>query len=252
MRLSEPSRFRIVAEVSPPRQPNTQQHQELASIWTNVLVTDRPMSSVRVSAYAYGARITHDVPALEPTIVVSPSGRDAGVVESEVLGAHWNGVRSFLIVNGGTWFARDIFDMLVDLRRSEGLEYEIGRTTFHDRQSIQRGADFYVTSLVVDEHGFEEVRTTLNLEAGDAPVYLGVSPPFSRSWVERMVKDAGAQQPHLHGLWRLEGAERRAEAWRITNRIVNAAKTDGFAGVILMGLKHETLMTEVLDGLALR
>ena len=66
-------------------------------------VTDNPFGQVRVSPYAYAARITHDSPNVRPTVVVSTRDRNILAIESEVRGALGNGVDSFLVVVGDTF-----------------------------------------------------------------------------------------------------------------------------------------------------
>ena len=90
-----------IAEVNPPELPNLD-HQALGGIWDNVLVTDNVFGKIRVSPFAYAARITHDVPSVHPTVVVSTRDRNILAIESEVRGALGNGVDSFLVVIGDT------------------------------------------------------------------------------------------------------------------------------------------------------
>ena len=65
-----------------------------------MLITDNPFKQVRVSPYAYAARITHDVDRVSPTVVCSTRDRNILAIESEVRGAIGNGVTSFLVVQG--------------------------------------------------------------------------------------------------------------------------------------------------------
>lgn len=88
-------------ELNPPRLPDTN-HRELEGKWTDVLITDNVFGQVRVSPYAYAARITHDIPAVRPTVVVSTRDRNILAIESEVRGAIGNGVRSMFVVVGDT------------------------------------------------------------------------------------------------------------------------------------------------------
>ena len=99
--LSEPSAFRRIVEVNPPDLPNMD-HLLLEGAWNDVLVTDNVFGRIRVSPYAFAARITHDVPSVDPTVVVSTRDRNILAIESEVRGALGNGVRSFLVVVGDT------------------------------------------------------------------------------------------------------------------------------------------------------
>ena len=60
--------WQIVAEVNPPDLPDSS-HLLLDRAWANVLITDNVFGKIRVSPYAYAARITHDVPSVHPTVV---------------------------------------------------------------------------------------------------------------------------------------------------------------------------------------
>ena len=86
-------------EVNPPRLPSML-HSRLRGRWRRVLITDNPFKEVRVSPYAFAARITHDVPDVRPTVVCSTRDRNILAIESEVRGALGNGVDSFLVVQG--------------------------------------------------------------------------------------------------------------------------------------------------------
>jgi len=51
-------------------------HLELRGRWQQVLITDNPFKQVRVSPYAFTARIAHDVPEVHPTVVCSTRDRN--------------------------------------------------------------------------------------------------------------------------------------------------------------------------------
>ena len=89
--LSEGREWTEMVEVNPPRLPNMM-HVELRGRWRDVLITDNPFKQVRVSPYAFAARITHDVPDVRPTVVCSTRDRNILAIESEVRGAIANGV----------------------------------------------------------------------------------------------------------------------------------------------------------------
>ncbi|MDP9467323.1 MAG: hypothetical protein M3P32_01080, partial [Chloroflexota bacterium] len=97
--LSAPDSWVEMVEVNPPRLPSML-HRELQGRWPRVLITDNPFKQVRVSPYAFAARITHDVPEVRPTVVCSTRDRNILAIESEVRGALANGVGSFLVVQG--------------------------------------------------------------------------------------------------------------------------------------------------------
>jgi len=59
-------------------------HLELRGRWQQVLITDNPFKQVRVSPYAFAARIAHDVPEVHPTVVCSTRDRNILAIESEV------------------------------------------------------------------------------------------------------------------------------------------------------------------------
>ena len=90
-----------IVEVNPPVLPNAR-HLMLDHAWKRVLITDNAFGKIRVSPYAFAARITHDVPSVTPTVVVSTRDRNILAIESEVRGALGNGVQSFLVVVGDT------------------------------------------------------------------------------------------------------------------------------------------------------
>ena len=97
--LSAPAGWVEMVEVNPPRLPDMT-HMDLQGRWNHVLITDNPFKQVRVSPYAYAARITHDVDDVSPTVVCSTRDRNILAIESEVRGAIGNGVTSFLVVQG--------------------------------------------------------------------------------------------------------------------------------------------------------
>ncbi|HEU4915533.1 MAG TPA: hypothetical protein VFV13_03130, partial [Acidimicrobiia bacterium] len=71
-----------IAEINPPELPNLQ-HRSLSPSWSHVLVTDNVFGRIRVSPYAFSARITHDTPDVHPTVVVSTRDRNILAIESE-------------------------------------------------------------------------------------------------------------------------------------------------------------------------
>ena len=94
--LSRAEGWTEMVELNPPRLPNMT-HLALRGRWRNVLITDNPFKQVRVSPYAFAARITHDVPEVRPTVVCSTRDRNILAIESEVRGAIANGVDSQLM-----------------------------------------------------------------------------------------------------------------------------------------------------------
>ncbi len=236
MRLSAPDRFLVIAEVTPPEYADG---SHLAIHWSHVLVTDNPFRAVRVSPYAFSARITHDSPSVRPTVVVSTRDRNRHAIESEVRGAVGNGVTSFLVVQGDEMpgypaaaQAADVTRHLIDLVAPEPIE--VGMTAQTGRGAERRvgaGAAFLVTGPVMDAAGAGRLRD--ELAASPVPLYLAIIPPFTESWVERMVQ-LGVPRPERVGRVREEG-------WAIATALRDEARSLGYAGIVLMGLHLRTL-----------
>ena len=236
MRLSLPDRFLTIAEVTPPEYADP---AHLAISWRNVLVTDNPFRAVRVSPYAFSARIAHDSPTVRPTVVVSTRDRNRQAIESEVRGAVWNGVTSFLVVQGdevsgypAAAHASEVTRHLVGLVAPEPIE--VGMTAQRRDGALRRvaaGAQFLVSGPVMDPAAAASTRERLG--DVDVPLYLALIPPFSPSWVARMA-ELGVEPPVLVGRSRDEG-------WEIAAATRRAAQNAGFAGVVLMGLHLRTL-----------
>ena len=184
-----------IAEVSPPDLPDNS-HLLLDMAWSEVLVTDNVFGKIRVSPYAYAARITHDVPAVHPTVVVSTRDRNILAIESEVRGALGNGVDSFLVVIGDTQphvdHLADHYEIVEHLRELEERtpDFEVGMPTrfreWQFRKRIDIGAQFFVTGPVLDPETVEPQLAKLNIQPEDPPVYLMIIPPFSTGWVSQM------------------------------------------------------------------
>lgn len=236
MRLSAPDRFLSIAEVTPPEYADP---SHLAINWRHVLVTDNPFRAVRVSPYAFSARITHDSPTVRPTVVVSTRDRNRQAIESEVRGAVWNGVTSFLVVQGdevagypAAAQAADVTRHLVGLAAPEPIE--VGMTAQAAAGAARRvaaGARFLVSGPVMDPAAAR--RTRERLGPVTVPAYLALIPPFSPAWVARM-GDLGVDPPEIVG-------RSRAEGWQIAAATRDAAREAGFAGIVLMGLHLRTL-----------
>ena len=244
-----------IAEVNPPEFPDLR-HRSLSPAWRNVIVTDNVFGRIRVSPYAFSARITHDTPDVEPTVVVSTRDRNILAIESEVRGALGNGVDSFLVVIGDTVPHIDHlahhYEIVEHLRQlqEELPDFEVGMPTrfreWQFRRRIDLGAQFFVTGPVLDPDVIEVEMARLGLRDDDPPVFLMVIPPFSAEWVEQM-ESIGAvpTTPALRS--RIDEAApdvRRKLAWEITSEMEQRAKDGGAAGVILMGLKFESLIEE--------
>lgn len=157
--LTSDSTFQVIAEINPPDLP-AGDHLDLQGRWRHVLITDNVFGKVRVSPYAFAARITHDVPSVHPTVVVSTRDRNLLAVESEVRGALGNGVDSFLVVVGDTHPQVDHlshhYEVVEHLRDLQGLtpDFEVGMPTrfrkWQFRKRIELGAQFFVAGPVID------------------------------------------------------------------------------------------------------
>ncbi len=253
--LGEPVEFACVAEINPPELP-TMTHLLLEGSWDRVLVTDNVFGKIRVSPYAFAARITHDVPSVAPTVVVSTRDRNILAIESEVRGALGNGVVSFLVVVGDTVPQVDhlahhyeIVEHLRELQRRVPVHFEVGMPTRLRRWQFERridlGAQFFLSGPVVDPSTVMRSAERLGLRSEDPPVYLMVMPPFSPEWVDR-AEEFGAV-PAGDGLKRRLadlGGDLREFAWEQASLAAEHARQAGFAGVVLAGTRFETVVDE--------
>jgi len=246
-----------IAEVNPPTYPDMS-HLLLEGAWERVLVTDNVFGKIRVSPYAYAARLTHDVPSVRPTVVVSTRDRNIRAIESEVRGALGNGVRSFLVVVGDTIPAVEhladrveILEHLIDLQSHLG-PFGVGTPIPFSRDVMQRridsGAQFFVAGPLLDPATVEARVDRLALRPGDPPVIVMVIPPFSVSWVERMerVGAVEATAELKERLASLDPVSRRGFAWDRAAATARRAREAGCGGVVLMGLKQETVIDEAV------
>jgi 5,10-methylenetetrahydrofolate reductase len=258
--LSEGGTWIEMVEVNPPRLPSML-HLELRGRWPNVLITDNPFKQVRVSPYAFAARITHDVPDVRPTVVCSTRDRNILAIESEVRGAITNGVQSFLVVQGDMlpevehWSnSYEIVEHLRALQPSVApTEFEVGMSTrsrrWVFRRRVEVGAQFCTTGPVMDPATVQGVADRLELRTTDPPVYLEITPPFTERWVRRL-ESVGAipitdqLRARLRGL---SEEESRSEGWRNAKEAAARARDAGFSGVVLMGLRFATVVGEAYD-----
>ena len=246
-----------IAEVNPPELPDMT-HRALERTWSHVMVTDNVFGKIRMSPYAYAARITHDVPSVHPTVVVSTRDRNILAIESEVRGALVNGVDSFLVVNGDTLPQVDHlahhYEIAQHLRRLQGRDgvptFEVGMTSrfqkWQFRQRIERGAQFLVTGPVLDPATVEPNVAALARREADPPVYLMMTPPFTPDWVAQMESLGGvpASDELREALVSTDPSERRELAWALLRETEDRAQDAGCAGVIIVGLKHDTVVEE--------
>lgn len=253
MSLARPSAFTDIAEVNPPRLPSGD-YRQLAGRWREVLVTDNPFRQVRISPYAFAARLTHDLPEVRPTVVCSTRDRNMLAIESEVRGALGNGVRSFLVVKGDSlpevehWSdAFEIVELLTRLRERT-VPFEIGMSVPPRRSQLTRraelGAQFLVCGPVLDPASVEGIAHGLALAPGDPPVYLSLVPPFSPRWARRLAGLGAAAVGSALARRMAEADWSRAEAWGMAREVRERANQAGFAGSVLMGCRFETTVDE--------
>lgn len=251
--LTLKTEFLTIAEVNPPPLPD-QTHRRLEGTWSHVLITDNVFGRIRLSPYAFGARITHDVPAVHPTVVVSTRDRNVLAIESEVRGALGNGVDSFLVVSGDTFPSVEHRttpgEVIEHLRNLQGImpAFEVGAPTGFDhgllRRKVEAGSQFLVTRPVLDAGSLERALDDLDPEGVEPPVYVAVMPPFSPTWVEKAEAWGAVPvgSPTRSKLEEIDPASRRAWAWEMTEEMRSVAAAGGAAGVIIMGLKFDTLV----------
>ena len=258
--LSKPRDWVEMVEVNPPQLPNMT-HLELHGRWKDVLITDNPFKQVRVSPYAFAARITHDVPDVRPTVVCSTRDRNILAIESEVRGAIANGVHSFLVVQGDMlpevehWSnSYEIVEYLRALQESVApIEFEVGMSTRSRRWMFRRrvdvGGQFFTTGPVMDPASVPDVLARLELRPDDPPVYLEITPPMSERWVKRLesvgaLPVSDALRERLRGL---PDDEARALGWATAKEAARCARESGFAGIVLMGLRFDTVVGEAYE-----
>ncbi len=254
--LTKSDQFIAIAEVNPPELPDTS-HLLLDGAWDRVLVTDNVFGKVRVSPYAFAARITHDAPSVHPTVVVSTRDRNILAIESEVRGALGNGIQSFLVVTGDTMPQVDhladhyeIVRYLRDLQKPLP-DFEVGMPTrfqaWQKKRRVEAGAQFLVAGPILDPDTVADNVSKLELKPDDPPVFLMVIPPFSTGWVNQM-ESMGAIGVTDSLRARLgdaaSDADRRDIAWKASRSVAAEAKAAGMAGVILMGLHFDTIVDE--------
>jgi len=254
--LTERSGWVRIPEVNPPELPDDS-HRDLAG-WTNVMVTDNVFGRIRVSPYAFSARITHDTPHVDPTVVVSTRDRNILAIESEVRGALGNGVESFLVVIGDTVPHIDHlahhYEIVEHLRalQQDLPDFEVGMPTrfkeWQFRRRIELGAQFFVAGPVLDPESVERQMSQLKISESDPPVYLMIIPPFNLGWVEQM--EAIGAVPASPGLKSrlvdLAPEVGRKTGWELVGEMERRARDSGAAGVVLMGLKFTSIVDEAM------
>ncbi len=251
--LSETNGWVTIAEVNPPTLPNMS-HRNLDGVWSHVLLTDNVMGKIRVSPYAFGARITHDVPSVHPTVVISTRDRNILAIESEVRGALGNGIDSFFVVIGDTVPAvdhlADHYEIVEHLRELQEYmpAFEVGMPTrfreWQFRRRIEVGAQFFIAGPIIDPATVARQTALLGLRDGDPPVYLALIPPFSVPWVERaeQLGTVAATDEMKAEIEAIPPERQRSFGWDQAVEIADRARECGYAGVVVMGLKYSTVV----------
>ena len=128
--------------------------------------------------------------------------------------------------------------------------FEAGMTTrFRDwqfRRRVDAGAQFFVTGPVMDPATVAPSMERLKRDPADPPVYVMVIPPFSLKWVERM-ESIGTVAVGDQLRAELADGIARERAWDLSLEVAASAKDAGFAGVILTGLKFDTVVDEAAE-----
>ena len=117
------------------------------------------------------------------------------------------------------------------------------------RRRVKVGSQFFTTGPAMDPATVQPCADRLELREGDPPVYLEVIPPFSSGWVKRL-EQVGALRVTEAFRAQLDAVptnERRRWAWRTARAIAAEGRRAGFAGIVLMGLKFETVAGEAYD-----
>ncbi len=86
----------------------------------------------------------------------------------------------------------------------------------------------------------------LEIRAEDPPVYVMVIPPFSPRWIEQMesVGAVPASDQLKAEVEALPVEGRREFGWDVAARTAAGVREAGAAGVILMGLRFDTVIDE--------
>ncbi|MGH8873238.1 MAG: hypothetical protein ACRDWS_14850, partial [Acidimicrobiia bacterium] len=132
-------------------------------------------------------------------------------------------------------------------------DFEVGMPTrfreWQFRRWIELGAQFFVTGPILDPEVLERHMSRLNLKPEDPPVYLMIIPPFSPTWVEQMesIGSVPATDGLKQRLSELAPDVARKLGWELTVELENRARDAGAAGVILMGLKYDSVVGEAAE-----
>jgi 5,10-methylenetetrahydrofolate reductase len=117
------------------------------------------------------------------------------------------------------------------------------------RRRIELGAQFFVTGPILDPEVMEQYMGRLNLKQEDPPVYVMIIPPFSPTWVEQMesIGSVVSTDGLKSRLAELAPDVARKLGWELTVEMEKRARDAGAAGVILMGLKFDSVVAEAAE-----
>ena len=133
------------------------------------------------------------------------------------------------------------------------VKFEVGMSTrsrrWMFRRRVEVGAQFLTTGPVLDPATVQSVADRLELRPEDPPVYLEITPPFTERWVKRLesvgaIPVTDALRDRMRGL---SDEKARAEGWRAAKEASARAREAGFAGIVLMGLRFDTVVGEAYD-----
>jgi 5,10-methylenetetrahydrofolate reductase len=169
-------------------------------------------------------------------------------------------VESFLVVQGDMlpevehWSnSYEIVEHLRALQEQIGPgRFEVGMSTRSRKWVFQRridvGGQFFMTGPVMDPASVRPTAERLQL-ADAPPVYLELTPPVSRSWVERIEKVGGTPvgEALRARIAATPESEQRVVGWRIAKAVAREAREAGFAGIVIMGLRFSTAVDEAYE-----
>lgn len=130
-------------------------------------------------------------------------------------------------------------------------DFEVGSPTSFSatakRRHISDGAQFLVAGPLLDPARVEDHMAKLDLRPPDPPGFVMVIPPFSSRGIDRM-QGIGVRSVTVELRDRLDSAEdptaRREIVWEAFSQATEAAGKAGAAGIILMGLRFDTIIDE--------
>jgi homocysteine S-methyltransferase len=212
--------FVVSVELDPPRGLNPRKALEGAAALRDVGVDcinigDSPMATVRMSALGLGLLIQARV-GVEPIIHYTPRDRNLMAIQSDLLGAHANGIRNVIAVTGdpprissgpsatAVWDVDSIGVIAILKRFNQGVDWA--------GKSIGRQAEFQVACAVTpiaQDMARELDRLRQKIEAGAD--FVMSQPLWSLEQLEEFEARAGKLPiPHLLGILPLE-SHRHAE-----------------------------------------